>query len=236
MLTADGGDWRAFFVILPVYKAGSPQRFHREPTPQPDRLRAGRVSHPGYGRDDPCPDARTDTDLISISLRAAGEPEPLPSIFVLSRRRTSPERAAAAGLARRGPALVCRAPGRRRTLEAESRRRSPAVPALRITTAPGWRWPAACLSVPWSRPISGHPGRQSVVALKRANTQLSAQNERFDAALQNMLQGLLMLDAGAARGRLQRSLHRDVRAVARDREARLLGAGASAAPRRARAT
>jgi diguanylate cyclase (GGDEF)-like protein/PAS domain S-box-containing protein len=37
-------------------------------------------------------------------------------------------------------------------------------------------------------------GRNSVVALKAANARLSAQNERFDAALQNMLQGLIMLD------------------------------------------
>jgi diguanylate cyclase (GGDEF)-like protein/PAS domain S-box-containing protein len=37
-------------------------------------------------------------------------------------------------------------------------------------------------------------GRQSVVALKLANAQLSEQNERFDAALQNLPQGLLMLD------------------------------------------
>jgi diguanylate cyclase (GGDEF)-like protein len=38
-------------------------------------------------------------------------------------------------------------------------------------------------------------GRQSVAALKSANARLLTQNQRFDAALQNMLQGLLMLDS-----------------------------------------
>jgi len=37
-------------------------------------------------------------------------------------------------------------------------------------------------------------GRHSVVELRSANAQLLAQNQRFDAALQNMTQGLVMLD------------------------------------------
>jgi CHASE1-domain containing sensor protein len=35
------------------------QRIHRRAPPQSDRFRAGRVSHPGCGRDDPCPSHRT---------------------------------------------------------------------------------------------------------------------------------------------------------------------------------
>jgi len=38
-------------------------------------------------------------------------------------------------------------------------------------------------------------GRQSVIGLKFANVQLLTQNQRFDAALQNMLQGLVMFDS-----------------------------------------
>ena len=71
-------------------------------------------------------------------------------------------------------------------------------------------------------------------ALERTQHNLQVQNSRFDAALNNMTQGLIMFDCGRADGRLQQPIHRDVRSLARYREAWLHVAGASATPHRAK--
>jgi diguanylate cyclase (GGDEF)-like protein/PAS domain S-box-containing protein len=187
------GGWRAFFVVLPVYKAGRPLASVE------DRRRnlAGFVQGVFAVEamveailDGTTTDAGLDIHLFAEA--AGGSASPIHSRASQRRNGTREERSLASLTA--GPnwstdirvadggwkLLVVPIPG------------GPGIP----THTGAWLVLLGGLLV--SGVVTAYiwaSGRQSVVALKVANAELSAQNERFDAALSNMLQGLVMLDS-----------------------------------------
>ena len=191
-VTADGGDRRAFFVILPVYKSGLSY----------DSIEGRRSNLIGFVQgvfrvqvmvDTILARAPIDTNLDYhlFSLDAGGAS---PVYFRAAPRRTGPKEAQPLTQLMAGPhwSAELRAGDGRWTLA-----------AIPIPGGPGTAnhygaWLALIGGLLISAIVATYiwaSGRQSVVALKRANTQLSVQNERFDAALHNMLQGLVMLDS-----------------------------------------
>ncbi len=192
-VTADGGDRRAFFVILPVYKPGLAY----------DSIESGRSNLIGFVQgvfrvqvmvDTILARAPIDTnlDLHLFSLDAGGQASPV--YFRAAPRRTSPTEAQPLTQLTAGPhwAAELRAGDGRWTLAATPIPGGPGTAnhyGAWLALVGGLLIGAIVATYIWAS------GRQSVVALKRANTQLSVQNERFDAALHNMLQGLVMLDS-----------------------------------------
>ena len=83
-----------------------------------------------------------------------------------------------------------------------------------------WRMLAACLI--------------SSIRIRRSQAVLGEENRLFDAALSNMAQGLNVFEQGRTAGLVQQSLYRNVRSLARNREAgrRAAGPRQSAARRR----
>jgi diguanylate cyclase (GGDEF)-like protein/PAS domain S-box-containing protein len=190
---AELGGWRAFFVVLPVYRQGLPH------TSTEDRRRnlVGFVQGVFAIRamiEAVLNGITTDAGLdIYLFSEAAGD-SASPIYFRFSQRRASPSEARPLASLSAGPnwSTDIRVADGRWKLVAVPIPGGPGIP----TRASAWLVLVAGLSV--SGIVTAYiwaSGRQSVVALKGANAELSAQNERFDAALTNMLQGLVMLDS-----------------------------------------
>ena len=187
------GDWRAFFVVVPVFKIGS----------QHDSVESRRLNLAGFvlGL------FRIEAMVEMILARAAapagldlylfGTAESGEATFVYlhsSRRRATPAEPQPLAKLRAGPnwSIELQVADAQWSMVAVPIPGGPGIAnhfAAWLVLVGGLLVTAAVVAYIWAA------GRQSVVALKRANAQLSAQNERFDAALQNMFQGLLMLDA-----------------------------------------
>ena len=192
-VTADGGDRRAFFVILPVYKPGLSYA----------SIESRRSNLIGFVQgvfrvqvmvDTILARAPIDTNLDYhlFSLDAGGQASPV--YFRAAPRRASPKEAQPLTQLMAGPhwSAELRAGDGRWTLAAT------AIPGGPGAANHYGAWFALLGGLLISAIVATYiwaSGRQSVVALKRANTQLSVQNQRFDAALHNMLQGLVMLDS-----------------------------------------
>ena len=193
-LAGDIGKWHAFFVVLPVYKAG----LSSESIDERRRNLIGFVQ--GVFRIQDVVEtilaratARTGPDLDLYLFEPADAARASLVYFHPSRRRTSPSEPLPLASLVAGPHWSSE------TKVGDAKWKFVAVP---IPGGPGipnhyGAWLVLLGGLIVSAMAAAYiwaSGRQSVVALKRANAQLSEQNERFDAALQNMLQGLLMLD------------------------------------------
>jgi diguanylate cyclase (GGDEF)-like protein/PAS domain S-box-containing protein len=186
------GDWRAFFVVMAVFKPGSAH----------DTVEARRRNLAGFVQGIFRIDAMVETifarttapgGLDLILFEAPSDEDAAPIYFHSSRRREAPAEPQPLATLRAGPnwSTQIDVADRRWLLAAVPIPGSPGIPdhlAAWLSLIGGMLITAAVAAYIWSA------GRQSVVALKLANAQLSEQNERFDAALQNLPQGLLMLD------------------------------------------
>jgi diguanylate cyclase (GGDEF)-like protein/PAS domain S-box-containing protein len=192
-LPAEAGDLRAFFVVLPVYKPGLPHSTVDERRRNLIGFVQG-VFRMNLMVETILARAATDTGLdLHLFAATAGEHDAA-VYFRPSRHRTSPIEARSLATATAGPHWAAE-------LKAgDGRWKLVAVP---VPGGPGTAhhygaWLALVAGAFATSLVVAYiwtSGRQSVVALKFANTKLLAQNQRFDAALQNMLQGLLMLDS-----------------------------------------
>ena len=192
-LAGEIGNWLAFFVVLPVYKAGLPH----DSVEDRRRNLAGFVQ--GVFRIQVMVEtilARTTTDTgLDLHLFAAVDGDQASPVYSrASRRRAgqSPTQSLASLTAGPHWSAEIRAGDARWKLVVVPIPGGPGTPnhyGAWLALLGGLFVSAMVVAYIWAS------GRQSVVALKSANTRLSAQNERFDAALHNMLQGLLMLDS-----------------------------------------
>jgi diguanylate cyclase (GGDEF)-like protein len=190
---AEIGSSRTFFVVLPVYKPGLPH------ASVDDRRRNLAEFVQGVFRiqimvETILSRTTTPSGLDLYLFATADSDRTSPVFFHASRRRTGPAKPKPLAALTAGPhhSAEIRAGDGRWTMIAVPIPGGPGMPnhyAAWFVLLGGLSVTAIVVAYICAS------GRQSVVALKSANAQLSAQNERFDAALHNMMQGLLMLDA-----------------------------------------
>jgi len=191
-LPPEFGDWRVFFVVMAVFKPGSAY----------DTVEARRGNLVGFVQGVFRIDTMVDTILARTTatagldlylFEAADLGDAAPVYFHFSRRRVAPIALQPMAALRAGPnwCTEIEVANRRWLLIAAPIPGGVGIPSHLVAwlvLVGGLLIASAVSAYIWNA------GRQSGIALRLANAQLSAQNERFDAALQNMPQGLLMLD------------------------------------------
>ncbi len=192
-LPAEVGDERAFLVMLPVYRTNMPHDSVESRRRNLRGLVVG-VFRVRLMAETILARATTETGLDLYLFAAGAEGQAPPIYFRAAHGQASPTG---------GQGLASVIAGRHWSGEVRVGDALWRLVAVPVAGGPGMpnhygAWLALLGGLIASAMVVAYiwaSGRQSVVALKVANSQLLTQNQRFDAALHNMLQGLLMLDS-----------------------------------------